>query len=186
MNREIISLFIDDEMTLDDKIAFVEEVNGSKPFKDEAVEFLRQEKLLRADPVECIPERRLKTDRHRILRFLRPAALAAAGAAAALIFVYLPFAPQPAPEMPYRFVFYQPDAGRVEITGSFTGWSAVPMSRVGDSGYWEHTFSLPQGEHRFAYLLDGSQRMPDPTIPTREGDDFDSENSVLSIGGKAT
>jgi hypothetical protein len=187
MNHQIISLFIDDELTLDDKIEFVEEVHGSKPFKNETVELLRQEKLLRSDPVERIPERKLKASRFRVLRFLRPVGLAAVAAAvAAMIFVFFPFAPQKSPETPYRFVFYRPDVNRVEITGSFTGWNAVPMRKVGDSGYWEHTFNLPQGEYRFAYLLNGGERLPDPTIPTREGDDFGSENTVLSIGGRTT
>jgi len=184
MNHQIISLFIDDELTLDDKIDFVEEVHGSKPFKDEAVELLRQEKLLRSDPVERIPERELKASRPRVLRFLRPVGLVAAAAMAVMFFVFFPFAPQKSPETPYRFIFYRPDVSRVEITGSFTGWNTVPMKKVGDSGYWENTFNLPQGEYRFAYLLNGGERLPDPTIPTREGDDFGSENSVLSIGGR--
>jgi hypothetical protein len=185
MHNQIISLFIDDELTLDDKIEFVEQVHRSKPFKDETVGLLRQEKLLRSDPVERVPERTLKTGRARVLRFLRPAGLAAAVAAAALILVLFPFTPQKSPDMPYRFVFYRPDAGRVEITGSFTGWHAVPMRKLGESGYWEQTFNLPRGEYRFAYLLDDGERLPDPTIPTREGDDFGSENTVLSIGGWA-
>lgn len=187
MNHAIISLFIDDELTLDDKIEFVEEVHGSKPFKDEAVALLRQEKLLRSDPVEKVPERKLKTSRPRILRFLRPVGLASAAAAvAAMILLFFPFAPQTGSETPYRFVFYRPDVSRVEITGNFTGWNAVPMRKLGDSGYWEHTFNLPQGEYRFAYLLNGGERLPDPTIATREGDDFGSENTVLSIGGRPT
>lgn len=187
MNHQIISLFIDDELTLDDKIEFVEEVHGSKPFKDETVELLRQEKLLRSDPVEHVPEREWEPGRHRLWRFLRPAGLAAAAAAvAAMIVLFFPFAPQQSPETPYRFVVYRPDVNRVEITGSFTGWNAVPMRKLGDSGYWERTINLPQGEYRFAYLLNGGERLPDPTIPTREGDDFGSENTVLSIGGQTT
>jgi hypothetical protein len=187
MNQEIISQFIDDELTLDDKIEFVEEVHGSKPFKEEAIELLRQEKLLRSEPVEHIPERELKASRARILRFLRPAGLTVAAAAvAAMILLFFPFSSQKSSETPYRFVFYRPAVSRVEITGTFTGWNAVPMRKLGDSGYWEHTFNLPQGEHRFAYLLNGEERLPDPTIPTREGDDFGSENTVLSIGVRAT
>jgi len=183
MNHEVISLFIDDELTLDDKIEFVEDIHRSEPFKDETVELLRQEKLLRSDPVERIPEGKLKEGRFPILRFLRPASLAAAAAVAALIIVFFSFAPHQNQETPYRFVFCRPDVSRIEITGSFTGWNAVPMEKVGESGYWEHTFNLPQGEYRFAYLLDSGDRIPDPTIPAREMDDFGSENSILSIGG---
>ncbi|MDD4998091.1 MAG: hypothetical protein PHI99_08055, partial [Syntrophales bacterium] len=121
MSSHMISMFIDDELTLDDKIEFVEAVHGSKPFKDEAIELLRQEKLLRCDPVELIPEKELKARRPGILRFLRPVGFAsAAAAAAALFFVLLPVAPQESPKTPYRFVVYRPDVSRVEITGSFT------------------------------------------------------------------
>jgi len=186
MNHQIISLFIDDEMTLNDKMELVEAVHQSKPFKDETVALLQLEILLRSDPVEHIPEKELKSSRTRVLRFLRPVGLAAAAVAVALIFIFVPFIPQKTIETPYRFVFYRPDVNRVEITGSFTGWNAVPMTRVGDSGYWEYTLNLHQGEYRFAYVLDGSRRLPDPTIPTREGDDFGSENTVLSIGGRTT
>lgn len=185
MSSHMISMFIDDELTLDDKIELVEEVHGSKPFKDEAIELLRQEKLLRCNPVEWIPEKELKARRPGILRFLRPVGYAAAAAAAAaLFFVLLPVAPQESPKTPYRFVVYRPDVSRVEITGSFTGWNTVSMRKVGDSGYWEHTLNLPQGEHRFAYLLNGDERLPDPTVPMREKDDFGSENSVISIGAR--
>ena len=84
MNHQIISLFIDDELTLNEKIEFVEEVHGSKPFKNEAIELLQQEKLLRSDPVEHIPERKLKASRPHILRFLRPVFIAATVSVAAL------------------------------------------------------------------------------------------------------
>jgi len=186
MNHHMISMYIDDELTLDDKIEFVETIHGSKQFTDETVELLQQEKLLRSDTVECFPERELAVNRPRVLRFLRPFGLAAAAVAAILIIVLFPFTSQKLSDTPFRFVFYRPDVSRVDITGSFTGWNAVPMRKVGDSGYWEYTFNLPQGEYRFAYLLNGGERLPDPTIPTREADDFGSQNTVLSIGGTAT
>jgi 1,4-alpha-glucan branching enzyme len=83
---------------------------------------------------------------------------------------------------PYRFVIYNADASQVEITGSFTEWRKLPMNRMGSSGYWEATIDLPQGEHRFTYILNGNRRFADPTILTREHDDFGGENSILSVG----
>ena len=53
------------------------------------------------------------------------------------------------------------------------------MKRMGSSGYWEMTLDLPRTEHQFTYILEGNQRFADPTILTREGDDFGGENSVL-------
>ena len=185
MSSQMISMFIDDELTLDDKIDFVETIHGSRPFKEETVELLQQERLLRSDPVDRYPATEIRSKRLSPLRFLRPFGLVTAGAALSLLVLFLPFTPTQAPDIPYRFILYRPDVSRVDITGSFTGWKAVPMKQAGSSGYWEYTSNLPRGEHRFAYLLNGAVRMPDPTIQTREGDDFGSENTILSIGGTA-
>ena len=81
----------------------------------------------------------------------------------------------------HRFVLFQPDVNRVEITGSFLGWEAVPMQRSGTSGYWEVVLEVPAGEHRLCYILEGGRRIPDPTIPIREKDDFGGENSILAV-----
>lgn len=55
------------------------------------------------------------------------------------------------------------------------------MNRAGNSGYWEITFDLPAGEYRFSYILEGKRQLADPTILTREKDDFGGENSVLEV-----
>jgi len=185
MSSQMISMFIDDELTLDDKIGFVETIHESKQFKEETVELLQQERLLRSDPVERYPAVEIRSRRLSFLRFLRPLGLVTAGAALSLLILFLPPTQPKAPDTPYRFVLYRPDVSRVDIAGSFTGWKALPMKQAGSSGYWEYTSNLPSGEHRFTYVLNGSVRMPDPTIQTREGDDFGSENTVLSIGGRA-
>jgi 1,4-alpha-glucan branching enzyme len=84
----------------------------------------------------------------------------------------------------HRFVLYQPDVDRVEITGSFLDWSAVPMKRSGTSGYWEAILDVPSGEHRLCYIIEGHERIPDPTISIREKDDFGGENSILIVNLK--
>jgi 1,4-alpha-glucan branching enzyme len=82
---------------------------------------------------------------------------------------------------PYRFVIYQPDAQRVELAGSFSGWKRIPLKLAGQSGYWETTLELPEGDHRFSYIIEGNQRLTDPTIAVREIDDFGGENSILRV-----
>ena len=86
------------------------------------------------------------------------------------------------PLQPNRFVIYRPDVTRAEITGSFTDWQRIPMQAVGSSGYWEIVLALPEGEHRFSYILNGHGSYPDPTILTREQDDFGGQNSVIFVG----
>ena len=84
----------------------------------------------------------------------------------------------------HRFVLYQPEVKKVEITGSFLDWSAVPMKKSGTSGYWEAVLEIPAGEHRICYIIEGNRRIPDPTISIREKDDFGGENSILAVNMK--
>ncbi|HSW48544.1 MAG TPA: glycogen-binding domain-containing protein [Bryobacteraceae bacterium] len=183
MNDEWISRYIDDELSLDDKIAFVETVHGDRRFKDDTLDLLRQEKLIRAEVVDHVPaieftERR----RDRAMRRFRPALLAAGAglAAAALLAVALRPPPEPLVRA-HRFVIYQPGAKQVELAGSFSGWKRMPLKPSGQSGYWEITLELPEGEHRFSYLIEGARKVPDPTIAVREIDDFGGENSILKV-----
>jgi hypothetical protein len=184
MKDYMISMFIDDEMNIDEKIEFVETVHADAAAKDETIGLLQQEKLIRDRVVERIREAEVGRRPALSLQFWKPAAAFMAGLAAALVIVF--FA-QPEPKIvavPYRFVIYQPDASQVELTGSFTDWNTIPMKKMGSSGYWEATVDLYPGEHHYSYLLEDGRRIPDPTILTREKDDFGGENSILDIHRK--
>jgi hypothetical protein len=186
---EIISLFIDDEMELDEKIVFVEAVQNNPSFAAETIELLSIEKQIRADVVEQVPL--LEPVRPGILKklsgfFREPLGWTATALAAALIALIL--TTLPSSETVFRqsrFVIYKPEVRRVEIAGSFTNWERIPLYRAGDSGYWELTLVLPEGEHHFSYILEGRQRIADPTIRIREPDDFGGYNSILHVGDTA-
>jgi 1,4-alpha-glucan branching enzyme len=87
------------------------------------------------------------------------------------------------PQAEQRFVLYLPQASQARIVGTFTDWNPVPMQKIGASGYWSLTLKVPQGEHRYSYLVEGDNRMVDPTVAAREHDDFGGENSVIVVGG---
>ena len=181
MKGYMISMFIDDEMSVDEKIEFVETVHADAAVKDETIDLLQQEKLIRDRVVDRTPQAKVNIRPRLGLRFWKPTTAFVCGLAAALVIVFFS---QPEPKIatvPYRFVLYQPDAGRVELSGSFTGWHTIPMKKMGTSGYWETTGDLYPGEHQYSYILEGGRRMPDPTILTRENDDFGGENSILDI-----
>ena len=183
MRDYLISSYIDDELDLDEKIEFVETVHEHARFRDDALDLLRQEKLVRGKVVDRAPAVVFPERRRLFIPLWRPAGMFAAGLAAALLIMTLLV--MPGQELPvrktYRFVLYQPDAKQVEITGSFLGWSAVPLKRSGTSGYWEVVLEVPAGEHRLCYIIEGDKRIPDPTIPSREKDDFGGENSILAV-----
>jgi hypothetical protein len=178
-------MFIDDELDLDEKCRFVEQVHGDQAFMIESLDLLGQEKLLRSDVVLRVPAVEIRPKASLIFDFLKPLGIFAGGLATALVLFFLFQAPQgPLPvsaSVPYRFVIYQPGAEQAAIAGSFTQWQAVPMRKNGVSGYWDLTLDLPEGEHRFVYILDGQNRVADPTILTRERDDFGGENSILNV-----
>jgi len=185
MKDYLISSYIDDEMDLDEKIEFVETVHEQPAFKEEAVDLLRQEKLVRGQVVDRLPVVAFPEKRRFSIPFWRPAGMFAAGLAAALLVVFFVMPQEQMPEpAKYRFVLYQPNVNQVEITGSFLGWAAVPMKRSGTSGYWEAILDVPPGEHRLCYIIEGRKRIPDPTIPIREKDDFGGENSILAVNMK--
>ncbi len=191
MDDSLISLFIDDEMDLDEKIVFVETVHNNRRFSLEAVALLEQEKLLCAlparMPVSAAVELPVKPTVSWSALF-RPWWQPMAGFAAAVILMGLGFllAPEQHPlavPMEQRFVLYLPEAGQARIVGTFTDWHPLPMQKIGASGYWSLTLKVPQGEHRYNYLVEEDNRMVDPTVATREHDDFGGENSVIVVGG---
>ena len=185
MKDYLISSYIDDELNLDEKIEFVETVHEKVSFKNDAVDLLHQETLIRGEVADRVPAVMFRAKRRVSIPLWRPAGIFAAGLAAALLVMFFVTPQQEQPLLTtYRFVLYQPDVNQVEITGSFLGWEAVSMKKSGASGYWEAILELPAGEHRLCYILEGRRRIPDPTIPIREKDDFGGENSILAVNMK--
>ncbi len=179
------SLFIDDEMTIEDKISFVRHLKNDPSTADDALLLLKQEMLIRGEVVRQIPDSTFAsiTAWEKIRAFVvQPKRLIPASLAAVVAVLILMLWSPPINLQPNRFVIYRPDVTRAEITGSFTDWQRVPMQAVGNSGYWEIVLALPEGEHRFSYVLNGRESFPDPTILTREQDDFGGQNSVLLVG----
>ena len=181
MKDPMISMFIDNEMNINDKIVFVTTIHDDAAVKDETIGLLQQEMLIRDRVVDQIREAEVDIRPKPNLRFWKPAAAFMCGLAAALLIVFFAQLESKIATVPYRFVLYQPDAGQVELAGSFSDWKTLPMEKMGVSGYWEVTVDLYPGEHLFNYIIEGGRRIPDPTILTREKDDFGGENSILDI-----
>ncbi len=181
MKDYMISMFIDDELDLAEKIEFVESVHADAAVKNETVSLLRQEMRIGSPVVSRVPVVELKTRPKLNFMFLRPVTIFASGLAAALIILFFALPEQKIFTLPYRFVIYQPGVEQVDITGTFTNWNTLPMKKMGTTGYWEITVELSEGEHRYSYILENDKRIPDPTVLTREKDDFGGENSILDI-----
>jgi len=190
MNDYLISLYIDNELNLDEKITFVETVHQDRPFTDEALAMLRQEQQLRTSWTEpafvaaTLPTRAIsKPTFNPFANWFKPAGgFVLAALIAGLLFLLQSHSTSTLhQETQQRFVLYLPESQQASIVGTFTGWKPVPMERIGASGYWSLTLSVPLGEHRYSYLIEENRRIADPTIVTKEQDDFGGENSVIQI-----
>ncbi len=181
MKDYMISMFIDDELDFDEKIELVETVHADAAVKNEIVSLLHHEKLIRSPVVNRSPAVEPAFQPKRTFFPWRTAAAFVSGLAAALIIVFFALPEQRISSVPYRFVIYEPDVGQLYIAGSFTGWKRLPMKKMGTTGYWEITLDLQEGEHRYSYILESGVQIPDPSVLTREKDDFGGENSVLDI-----
>mgnify|MGYP001069351472 FL=1 len=192
----LISQYIDDELSLADKIEFVRVVHGDAAFTEEAVALLAQETLLRGTLAAKARGATAEAvfDLRPPVRFL-PGLLRWSGWAVAVLLLFVlagtvlrepamvelsPSVAGPATRL-HRFVIFKPGITSAEISGSFTGWRKVPLRPATTDGYWEVTLELEAGEHRFVYILDNETLFPDPTVPARETDDFGASNSILRV-----
>jgi hypothetical protein len=183
----MISLFIDDELSIKEKLSFIQKVRGDTPFYNDSLYMLQQEVFIRADVVDRLPcaDIRLPKNRLQIIRnLLRPATLIPATVACIILLLIIMPSDNTKPSFENRFIIYRPDVNQVEIVGSFTDWKRIPLQKISNSGYWEGIFKLSEGEHRYTYILGGDKHFTDPTVMTVEKDDFGGTNSIIRVGNR--
>jgi len=86
----------------------------------------------------------------------------------------------------FQFVVVAPRAARVALVGDFNDWDAArtpmrPSQRGGP--VWTAVLPLPPGRYRYAFLVDGSRWLADPTAPAARDDEFGPPSSVVTVGG---
>ena len=92
--NEIISMFIDDELSIDDKLNLVSKIRQDKSFTAETVELLKQEKQIRSAVVDRLPGFEVKpvvSWKRFFAPVSQPMGLVAATLAAAIIFLFFSF-----------------------------------------------------------------------------------------------
>ena len=75
------------------------------------------------------------------------------------------------------------DARRVSLVGDFDVWSptAEPMRRLPD-GTWTTTVALTPGRHAYAFVVDDTVWVTDPTAPLVRDPDYGRDHSVIVVG----
>jgi hypothetical protein len=79
----------------------------------------------------------------------------------------------------YRLLIRAPTAHRVELSGDFTNWKPVTMTRRGDSD-WSLSVALAAGTYRVNTRVDGGGWIAPPGLTTMN-DDFAGEVGLLVI-----
>lgn len=176
----LISQYIDDELSLDEKTDFLHKIHQNTTWVEDAVHLIDQEKMLRSAIKEHPPALHF---RPRQWRWHIPLFGGLAGALVTAVLFFLIWTPASKEvSLNKRFVIYQPQVNRVEIAGSFTDWKPVSLHRAGAEGYWEVSLPLRAGEHHYSFIFEGTQHVPDPTVLAREKDDFGAFNSIIAVG----
>ena len=87
-----------------------------------------------------------------------------------------------------QFVLVAPTARQVAVVGDFNDWQrgATPLRRVSTGNLWSVEVPLAPGRHQYAFIVDGSRWVLDPTAPTAVEDDFGTPNSVVTVGESAS
>ncbi|MGD9141823.1 MAG: polymer-forming cytoskeletal protein [bacterium] len=70
----------------------------------------------------------------------------------------------------YKFLYYNPDAEYMALTGDFIDWDPEGIAMVRDEyGTWTTLYSLPPGEYKYKFIIDG-EAVPDPDIAEKVPD----------------
>ena len=96
-----------------------------------------------------------------------------------------PPAPMPAESRAFQFVLVAPRATHVSLVGDFNDWDATraPMRRTGSEALWTVVVPLTPGRYHYAFFVDGSRWLADPSAPVARDEDYGEPSSVLTVGG---
>ncbi|HEY7236587.1 MAG TPA: isoamylase early set domain-containing protein [Gemmatimonadaceae bacterium] len=90
------------------------------------------------------------------------------------------------PKHPVQFVLVAPTARKVQVVGDFNDWDASHAEYSAQhrgGGVWSVTAAVPEGHHRYSFVVDDSVWVADPTAPRLLDDDFGMPNSALVVEG---
>ena len=81
------------------------------------------------------------------------------------------------------FALNAPDAGRVELAGSFNDWRTgeIILDGPDKDGPWTVTMDLPAGRHEYLFFVDCKRWITDPDALVYRPDGFGNRNAVLEI-----
>jgi len=89
-----------------------------------------------------------------------------------------------APLVLHQFTYYQKGLQSIALVGQFNDWDpdSTALQEV-SPGVWTVSMRLRPGVYEYQFILNGKQRVTDPTMP-QTSSDFGSPNSVVTVSPK--
>ena len=83
-----------------------------------------------------------------------------------------------------QFIFKAANARRVALIGDFNRWdpSAKPMERSAGGELWSVSLPMMPGRHVYAFMVDDSLMVLDPSAPKARDPDLGVEGSIRNVG----
>jgi 1,4-alpha-glucan branching enzyme len=83
-----------------------------------------------------------------------------------------------------QFTYHQKGLKSIALIGEFNDWDedSTLLTEV-SPGVWTISLALRPGVYEYQFILNGTQRVTDPTMP-QASNDFGSPNSVLTVSPK--
>jgi hypothetical protein len=84
----------------------------------------------------------------------------------------------------HQFTYYQKGLQSISVVGEFNDWVAdsTMLTQVSE-GVWTVSLPLRPAVYEYQFILNGKQRVTDPTMP-QVSNDFGSPNSVVTVSPK--
>ena len=84
----------------------------------------------------------------------------------------------------HQFTYYQKGLQSISVVGGFNDWDEDSTKLIEVSpGVWTVSMRLRPGVYEYQFILNGKQRVTDPTMP-QTSSDFGSPNSVVTVSRK--
>lgn len=82
-----------------------------------------------------------------------------------------------------QFVLKAPQARSVSVAGDFNAWqpATAELRDADGDGVWTGFISLPAGEHKYMFVVDGQRWISDPQAQRYVDDGFGMRNALIAV-----
>jgi hypothetical protein len=87
------------------------------------------------------------------------------------------------PLVVHQFTYYQKGLQSIAVVGDFNDWTDSTAMVEVSPGVWTVSLRLRPDVYEYQFILNGKQRVTDPTMP-QTSSDFGSPNSVVKVSAK--